>query len=102
MSKTQAKTKIVSGNSGKFFITTSSSSTSELYFWDYYRVNDHLEKAESTKNVEDAVLFYIKARKSLGHTIVNTVEIARNLKLPRKAVETAAANLRSFGVKKKK
>lgn len=102
MSKTQSKTKIVAANSGRFAISSSSSSTSSMYYDKLYTPTDHLAKSDTIKNVEDAVLLYIKARRRLGHTTVNTAEIARVLKLSRKTVEMAAANLRSVGVKKKK
>jgi hypothetical protein len=64
-------------------------------------ITDQPSEITEYKKVEDAVFSYIRAKRILGEKTVNTAEIARSLRLPRKLVEAAANNMRSKGVRRK-
>jgi hypothetical protein len=58
-----------------------------------------MKRTVVNKNVEDAVLQYIKAIRRLGQTSVSTHDIAGALGLPHQTVLAAARNLKDHGVK---
>lgn len=56
-------------------------------------------KALVAREVETAVYAHIRAMRTLGHTTLNTGQIATALSLPQRDVDMAVANLRNRGVK---
>jgi hypothetical protein len=55
--------------------------------------------ARTPKDLEGAVYAYLQAMRALGHTLVNTSDVARALGLSQAMVESTIASLAKRGVK---
>jgi hypothetical protein len=78
-------------------VLSSNSTTGDSIAIDATQVN----RAERiTRNIENAIYAYIQAVRALGHTTVNTSQIAEALSLPLTVVEQALESLKKKGVKK--
>lgn len=61
----------------------------------------HVDRAQRiSRNIENAIYAYIQAVRALGHTTLNTIQIAEALSLPAATVEQALESLKKKGVKK--
>ena len=84
------------------FGPTHSSSGSPLAV-DVFEIPHHgkqkMTLTPKTQNIEGAVFAHIKAVRALGHTEVNTDQIAAALSVPVSAVNAAITKLRDKGVK---
>jgi hypothetical protein len=87
-------------NESRIFTATSANASVGLFLRDASVVAT--DKAKSDKTIETAVYNFIQAKRSLGETKVNSVEIANALSLTDSAVQNALHALGDKGVKIKR
>ena len=80
-------------------ISTPSNSTSTTLLFEVELSRTPSRRRSVPKKVENAVYGYIRAVRALGHTYVNSLEVARALSLPVTDVEAAMQNLSDKGVR---
>jgi hypothetical protein len=95
---TQSVRYLLTSASGQF-LTSTSTSAATLKNVGVVVQQSKARTATSTKKIENAVLTYVKAMRSLGHTRTGTEAIARALDLPRRDVDAVVRTMGKHGVK---
>src|SRR5437016_3856942 len=91
-------------NDASFSTTTGGMTTTTLSATGQLAVTLPAKRTDHRRNrsIENAVYSYIRARRALGETSVNTNEIAMALNIQIKDVATAIAGLRDKGIRQLK